>query len=117
LKSGCSSRRIGELLLQTPMNRSFSSRSTTMAILQNGNIVGAPIVLPGLARTAAAAAREKSALSSWLPVAGPKLFRHRNGRVWLDVLTTAAVSEEPKWPHLIVYQRTEVTSYFRSIRR
>ena len=74
-------------------------------------------MLSRLARMTAAAGKEKTALSSWFPVAAPRLFRHANGRIWLDVLTTAAVPEEHKAPHLVIYTRTEVTSYLKSVKR
>jgi hypothetical protein len=85
-------------------------------ILRSGNVEGAPIVLSRLARITAAGGRQKEALSSWFPVVGPRLFRHPNGRVWLDVLTTVAVPEHHQSPHLVVYHRTEVTNYLGKTR-
>ena len=86
-------------------------------LLRNGNVEGAPIVLSRLARTTASGERRRDALSSWFPVAGPRLFRHANGRVWLDVLTTVAAPEQHKSPHVVVYERTEVTPYLRKATR
>ena len=44
---------------------------------------------------------------------GTERPRDANGRVWLDVLTTVATPERHKSPHLVVYERTEVTNYLR----
>jgi len=82
-------------------------------LLRNGNVEAAPITLSRLARISAAGGKRQDALSSWFPVAGPRLFRHANGRVWLDVLTTAATPEQHNSPHFVVYERTEVTNYLR----
>ena len=86
-------------------------------LLRGGNIEGTPIVLSRLARMTAVGGKQKEALSSWFPVAGPRLFRHANGRVWLDVLTTVATPEQHKSPHFVVYERTEVTNYLRKTTR
>ncbi len=82
-------------------------------LLRNGNVEAAPIMLSRLARITAAGGKRQDALSSWFPVAGPRLFRHANGRVWLDVLTTVATPEQHNSPHFVVYERTEVTNYLR----
>jgi hypothetical protein len=82
-------------------------------VLRSGKVEAAPIVLSRLARMTSAGGKRQEALSSWFPIAGPRLFRHPNGRVWLDVLTTVATPEQHKSPHLVVYERTEVTNYLR----
>jgi len=80
-------------------------------VLRSGNVEAAPIVLSRLARMTSAGGKRQEALRSWFPIAAPRLFRHANGRVWLDVLTTVATPEPHKSPHLVVYERTEVTNY------
>ena len=82
-------------------------------IIRNGTLDATPVLLSRLARDTAAGGNQKEALSSWFPVAGPILFRHPNGGLWLDVLTTVAVPEHHKSPHLIVYQGIELTNYLR----
>ena len=76
--------------------------------VRGGVVAGPPIALSRLARIAAEAGRLEHALSAWFPVAGPRLFRHARGRVWLDVLQTAETPRADA-PNYIVYQRQEVT--------
>ena len=47
-------------------------------------------------------------LSTWFPCAAPTLYRHPNGRVWLDVVATDWPAEGSS-DMIIVHQRREVT--------
>ncbi len=55
-------------------------------------------------------------INTWFPCACPRLYRHPNGRVWLDVLQTAITDAygysrfHGAPPYVITYQAYEVTS-------
>jgi hypothetical protein len=83
-------------------------------VLRNGVLQGGPIGITRLARTDAVDDhRLQNALSAWFPTAAPRLFHDSNGRVWLDVLYTAATPERDNLVHIIVYARHEVTGVLR----
>jgi hypothetical protein len=82
-------------------------------VLRGGNIEGPAIALSQLARLSSAAGKDE-ALSSWFPVAGPRLFRDGAGRLWLDILATVATPGKNQSAHLVVYQRAEVSQAFHA---
>ncbi len=79
-------------------------------ILLSGRLVGAPIPLSRSAKRALEANRPQDALSTWFPSAAPRLYRQADGRVWLDVLSTAETPERHGSPSYIIYQRHELTA-------
>lgn len=81
--------------------------------MRGGRVAGAPLPLSRMARTALDAGRPGDALSTWFPTAAPRLHRDARGRVWLDVLHTAATPECHRSPHLVIYQRLDVTEALR----
>jgi hypothetical protein len=79
---------------------------SVLRVVRDGALMGAPIELTAMAR---------HGMSTWFPCAGPRLFRHANGRAWLDVLQTTTTPRESNDPfHFIVYQRHEVTDLLRT---
>jgi hypothetical protein len=76
-------------------------------LIRNGKVEGAPIVLSRLARLPGAGAKSQG-LSSWFPVANPRLFRRAAGDIWLDVLSTVVPPEHHKSPTYVIYQRVEL---------
>ena len=78
-------------------------------LVRRGVVEGPPIPLSRAARRAIDAGRPQDALSTWFPSAAPRLFRHPNGRAWLDVLHTGETPKAHNSPHYVIYQRHDVT--------
>jgi hypothetical protein len=77
-----------------------------------GRIEGAPVMLSTTATDVVARGRPDDALSVWFPCPGSQLTRVA-GRVWLDVLQTAATPASHASPHIVVYQSVDVTDLAR----
>lgn len=86
---------------------------STARVLRGGVLEGTPIPLSRMARTARDARRPQDAMSTWFPSAGPRLFRHANGRAWLDVLSAVETPPKHKAPYFVIYQAHEVTDLLR----
>jgi len=55
-------------------------------------------------------------IATWWPDAGSKLYRHPNGRAWLDVVQAMDTQDGSNLAY-IIYQRREVTSFLLSATR
>ena len=76
-------------------------------LIRNGKVEGAPIAISRLARLADSGGKSQS-LSTWFPVANPRLFRSSSGEMWLDVLSTAVPPAHHKSANYVIYQRVEL---------
>jgi hypothetical protein len=89
---------------------------SVMRIVRAGRVEGPPLSLSGTARAALDSGRAHDALSVWFPTPAPRVARATDGRVWLDVVHTAATPSAHKSPHLIIHQRVEITALVGSDR-
>jgi len=76
-------------------------------LIRNGKIDGAPITISRLARLTDSGGKSQG-MSTWFPVANPRLFRPSSGEMWLDVLSTAVPPAHHKSANYVIYQRIEV---------
>jgi hypothetical protein len=76
-------------------------------LIRGAKVEGESIPLSRLARLSDAAGKSQG-MSSWFPVANPRLFRRPAGDLWLDVLSTAVPPEHHKSPSYVIYQRVEL---------
>jgi hypothetical protein len=76
-------------------------------LIRNRKVEGAPIPLSRLARLPEIGGKSQR-MSSWFPVANPRIFRRAAGDMWLDALSTAVPPEHHKSPSYVIYQRLEL---------
>lgn len=79
-------------------------------LIRNRKVEGAPIPLSRLARLPETDGKSQR-MSSWFPVANPRIFRRAAGDMWLDVLSTAVPPEHHKSPSYVIYQRFDLTKF------
>jgi hypothetical protein len=79
-------------------------------LIRNRKVEGAPIPLSRLARLPETGGKSQR-MSSWFPVANPRIFRRAAGDMWLDVLSTAVPPEHHKSPNYVIYQRFDLTKF------
>jgi hypothetical protein len=83
-----------------------------MRVSRSGKIDGPPRALSAIGREALAQGHRDQALSVWFPTPASRLSR-AGGRIWLDILHTAATPEGHASPHFVVYQPVDVTDIAR----
>jgi hypothetical protein len=79
-------------------------------LIRNAKVEGAAIPLSRLAGLPDAGGKSQS-MSSWFPVANPRIFQRAEGDMWLDVLSTAVPPEHHKSPNYVIYQRFDLTKF------
>jgi hypothetical protein len=79
-------------------------------LIRNAKVEGPPIPLSRLARLPETGGKSQS-MSTWFPVANPRIFRRAEGDASLDVLSTAVPPEHHKSPSYVIYQRFDLTKF------
>jgi hypothetical protein len=87
---------------------------SALSILRRGMVEAPFVPVTQFVRVGIDAKRLQGALSVRFPAAAPLVWHGPDGRLWLDVLERLKVETEPG-PHLIVYQRLELSPSLRTI--
>ncbi len=88
----------------TPGDTGSEMFDSILRVIKDGKLAAAPVALTSMAA---------HGMSTWFPCAAPRLFRHPNGKAWLDVLQTTLTPKGSGDPfYFVLYQRVEVTSFF-----